>query len=73
MLVVKNEDKPGMIGQIGTLLGGAQVNIANMQVSRNQENASAMMLMTVDNAVSKDVLKMLTGFAGITAAYFVKM
>ena len=35
MLVARNQDKPGMIGQIGTLLGASKVNIATMQVSRN--------------------------------------
>lgn len=37
MLVARNQDKPGMIGQIGTLLGAGRVNIANMQVSRNNK------------------------------------
>lgn len=73
MLVIKNEDKPGMIGQIGTLLGAAHVNIATMQVSREVKNAAAMMFMTVDSEVNKETLKMIVGLDGITEAHFVKM
>src|SRR5262249_29797660 len=36
MLVLENEDVPGMIGRVGTILGNANVNIANMNVSRNE-------------------------------------
>ena len=46
MLVARNQDKPGMIGQIGTLLGASKVNIATMQVSRNLKDGNAMMFMT---------------------------
>ena len=73
MIVAKNQDKPGMIGQIGTLLGAAHVNIATMQVSRVTKDATAMMFMTVDNEVNKETLKMILGMDGITDAYFVKM
>lgn len=65
MLAVRNEDKPGMIGQIGTLLGASQVNIATMQVSRNQKDGVAMMFLSVDNTVTAEVLKLLQGVAGI--------
>ena len=73
MIVVRNEDKPGMIGQIGTFLGAAHVNIATMQVSRTQINATAMMFMTVDSEVEKETIKMIAGIDGITASYFVKL
>ncbi len=73
MLVAKNEDKPGMIGQIGTLLGASKVNIATMQVSRNQKNGLAMMFMTVDNNVPADVMKLLQNVGGITEAKLVRL
>jgi len=69
MLAVRNEDKPGMIGQIGTLLGASQVNIATMQVSRNQKDGLAMMFLTVDNTVTPAVLKLLQGVGGITEVH----
>ncbi len=64
MLVALNEDKPGMIGQIGTILGVSKVNIATMQVSRDKNN-NAMMLMSVDSAASREVLNMIGSVDGI--------
>lgn len=73
MLVAKNQDKPGMIGQIGTLLGASHVNIATMQVSRNLKEDSAMMFMTVDTEVSKETLRLLQGLDGILQVKLVKL
>ena len=73
MIVARNQDKPGMIGQIGTLLGASKVNIATMQVSRNQKDGHAMMFMTVDNDVCKETLHLLQGLEGIMEVNFVKM
>lgn len=71
MLVAENQDKPGMIGQIGTLLGIANVNIATMQVSRKKD--SAMMFLTVDNDVNKETIDMLRSVSGILKANLVKL
>ncbi|WP_019879395.1 phosphoglycerate dehydrogenase [Succinispira mobilis] len=71
MLVAKNEDKPGMIGQIGTLLGASKVNIATMQVSRAED--SAMMFMTVDSNVNKATLDLLRGLEGIIKVDLVRL
>ena len=72
MLVAKNDDKPGMIGQIGTILGVSKVNIATMQVSRDKNN-NAMMFMTVDSVVNKEVLNMISGVDGIKKVKFVQL
>jgi D-3-phosphoglycerate dehydrogenase len=48
MLVMENADVPGMIGRVGTLLGEAGVNIANMNVSRNTSGGNALMVVSVD-------------------------
>lgn len=73
MLVAKNTDTPGMIGQIGTLLGVSRVNIATMQVSRQNEEGQAMMLLTIDSEVSKETLLMLRGVNGMLKVNFVKL
>src|SRR5205085_1702924 len=41
VLVLENTDRPGMVGRIGTLLGGHGVNIATMSLSRNQAGGTA--------------------------------
>ncbi len=73
MLLAKNEDKPGMIGQLGTLLGAAHVNIATMQVSRKEKTGTAMMVMTVDNPVERPTLDMIADLDGISSADLVRM
>lgn len=73
MLVARNQDKPGMIGQIGTLLGASRINIANMQVSRNNKEGAAMMFMSVDSEVAKETLNLLQGIDGITQVNLVKL
>jgi D-3-phosphoglycerate dehydrogenase len=71
MLFAVNDDTPGMIGRIGTILGGAGVNIANMAVSRNRREARALMVLTVDSPVPDDVLGQLRQEAGFMDARFI--
>ena len=71
MIVARNDDKPGMIGQIGTLLGAGHVNIATMQVARKKEEGAAMMVLTVDSNVEKNTLDILRNLDGIVDAKMV--
>ncbi|SNS10766.1 D-3-phosphoglycerate dehydrogenase [Anaerovirgula multivorans] len=73
VLVANNTDKPGMIGQIGTLLGASKVNIATMQVSRNVKGQEAMMFLTVDSEVDKETLNMIGNVEGILKINLVKL
>jgi D-3-phosphoglycerate dehydrogenase len=43
------DDIPGVIGRVGTLFGAAEVNIANMTVSRNREGGKALMAISIDS------------------------
>jgi D-3-phosphoglycerate dehydrogenase / 2-oxoglutarate reductase len=56
MLYVTNEDKPGFIGRLGTLLGEARVNIANFTLGRTAPGADALALVEVDGEVGEKVL-----------------
>lgn len=51
-LFVENDDRPGIVGTVGTALGDAGVNIANMALSRNRELGRAVTLIEVDNEIS---------------------
>ena len=73
MLVVSKEEKKGMIGQIGKLIGESKVNIATMKVSQNQKNGIAMMLLNVDSDVEKKNIDILKGIEGITEVNMVKI
>ncbi len=51
------EDRPGMVGTVGGILGEAGINIAGMQVSRNERGGQALVALSVDSAVPADVLE----------------
>jgi D-3-phosphoglycerate dehydrogenase len=68
MLFIVNEDRPGRIGRVGTLIGEAGVNIANMAVSRNRSAGRALMVLTVDSPVSDELMEALRQEAGFVEA-----
>jgi D-3-phosphoglycerate dehydrogenase len=56
MLYVINEDKPGFIGRLGTLLGEAKMNIASFALGRSAQGADAIALVEVDGGVPENVV-----------------
>jgi D-3-phosphoglycerate dehydrogenase / 2-oxoglutarate reductase len=56
ILYVTNEDKPGHIGRLGTLLGEAGVNIATLALGRDKMGGDAIALVAVDDALSTKVI-----------------
>ena len=65
MLMVINDDRPGVIGIVGTLLGDAGVNIADMDVGASPDGKTAVMLIATSGEVESSVLAQLRGAAGI--------
>ncbi len=65
MLMVKNDDRPGVIGVVGTLLGNAGVNIADMDVGRAGDAGTAVMLIAPTAEVDGAVLAQLRTAPGI--------
>ena len=60
MLLVENNDVPGVIGNVGTLLGNLNINIAAYLLNRNGENGKAFAVIRVDNPLTKSDLKKLS-------------
>jgi D-3-phosphoglycerate dehydrogenase len=56
MLYVTNEDKPGFIGRLGTVLGDAGVNIASFALGRSAPGADAIALVEVDGGIPEEIL-----------------
>ncbi|MDP9021581.1 MAG: ACT domain-containing protein, partial [Actinomycetota bacterium] len=56
MAFFRYEDRPGIIGRVGTILGEGDVNIANMQVGRLAAGGEAIMVMSLDQPVGREVL-----------------
>jgi D-3-phosphoglycerate dehydrogenase len=65
MLVLENADVPGMIGRVGTLIGQAGINIANMNVSRNSSSGNALMVVSLDQDPPDDLLASLAATEGV--------
>jgi D-3-phosphoglycerate dehydrogenase len=56
MVFLRYADRPGVVGIVGTLLGEAGVNIANMQVGRQTQGGEALMALAVDSPIPDEVL-----------------
>ena len=68
LLVVRNDDRPGMIGVVGTTVGNHGVNISNMALGRTKGGGSALMVLDTDGAVPQvviDELRLLPGITGV--------
>ena len=67
MLVVRNDDRPGMIGRVGTIVGDAGVNIADMDVGQSASGVSAMMVLATTEPVPGEVCAALRDVDGISS------
>jgi D-3-phosphoglycerate dehydrogenase len=56
LLFLRNQDVPGVVGRIGTLLGEAGVNIAGIHLGRSRPGENAVSIVSVDSAVPPPVL-----------------
>jgi D-3-phosphoglycerate dehydrogenase len=56
ILLMFYPDRPGMVGKIGTILGEADINIANMAVGRREKRGQAVVALTLDDVVTPEVL-----------------
>ncbi|HYV85887.1 MAG TPA: phosphoglycerate dehydrogenase [Patescibacteria group bacterium] len=65
MLIVSNDDRPGMIGRIGTLLGGAGINIAYLSLGRDRSGGRAIAVLNLDSAPPDSVLRSLAAIEGV--------
>mgnify|MGYP000614637434 CR=1 FL=1 len=55
MIIIRNDDQPGVIGLVGTLMGNQRVNIADMTVSRQKE--TALIVLKIDDPPPPSVLE----------------
>lgn len=68
MLFIKNNDVPGVIGQVGTLIGSEDINVATMQVGRRVKGEAALMILTVDSEISDRTLEKFKGLNNVVEA-----
>ncbi|MCA9617142.1 MAG: ACT domain-containing protein, partial [Myxococcales bacterium] len=72
-IVVRNDDKPGVIGAIGTILGKHGVNVARLQVGLDEETGKALALWNVDSEVTPALLAELRALANVSNVAYVTL
>ena len=67
LVVIRNDDRPGMIGVVGTAFGDAGVNISFMALGRDAKGALALMALATDGPTPDELVESLRGTDGIRA------
>jgi D-3-phosphoglycerate dehydrogenase len=68
VLFVKNDDTPGVVGSLGTVLGERSINIARMTVGRKPGSGRAVMIIEVDSPVPAEVTAAVAAIPGVREA-----
>jgi D-3-phosphoglycerate dehydrogenase len=71
MLFFTYEDRPGVIGKVGTILGDHEVNIGTMDVGRSSTGGTALMGLTLDSQVTPEVVAEIAAAIGAETARFI--
>lgn len=73
LLVCENDDRPGMIGTIGTILGANDINISSMQVGRQERRGRALMLLGLDECPTPEQCAEISAVDGIEDLRIVRL
>jgi D-3-phosphoglycerate dehydrogenase len=73
IIFIRNQDVPGVIGRVGTILGDRKINIATFTLGRNTQTQQAIALVNVDNQVPDDVLQEIRTIPAVTTARVVEV
>jgi D-3-phosphoglycerate dehydrogenase len=73
MVVIKNWDRPGIIGNLGTLLGKHNINIATMTFGRQAPGGAAISVLNVDSLVSNEILDKIKKMDNILSVKVIKI
>ncbi|HVB07188.1 MAG TPA: phosphoglycerate dehydrogenase [Acidimicrobiales bacterium] len=71
MLIVRNDDRPGMIGVVGTAVGAAGISISNMAVGQSPTGGTALMVLALDRPLDDAARAALSGAPGILDLHLV--
>ncbi|MBL9116186.1 MAG: phosphoglycerate dehydrogenase [Verrucomicrobiaceae bacterium] len=65
LLLIENQDQPGMIAAYSTILGKNKINIADMSLARDKQSATALTILTLDTMPAAEVIAELEKIPGI--------
>ena len=66
MVILRNDDRPGVIGKVGTILGEEKINIVDMNVGRSKDGLGALMVISTQDEVPNDIAELLMQTDGVT-------
>jgi D-3-phosphoglycerate dehydrogenase len=72
MLYVVNEDAPGFIGRLGATLGDSGVNIGTFHLGRRSAGGEAVLLLSVDEPVTPELIAKVRALPGVKTAMALK-
>jgi D-3-phosphoglycerate dehydrogenase len=72
-IIIKNNDEPGVIGAVGTVLGQHGVNIANFALGRSPECAIGVVGVDDGDKVTRAVMAQLRGISAVRSAQLVRL
>ena len=73
VLFIRNKDVPGVIGEVGRILGDHRINIANMSNGRRSAGGEALTVVSVDTVPDAKVLQALAGASSVLAVKLVRL
>lgn len=73
MVIIENEDVPGIIGKVGTLLGEAGINISHVSSGRIKEKKTAVNIFNVEGQWEPDLPRQLEGIDHVRRVWLVRM
>lgn len=68
-LVVRNDDSPGIVGHLGTVLGKHGINIANLSLARNKQQGNALNVIEIDSQLPAEIISEISNHQGILSAH----
>ena len=73
VLVVNNQDKPGVIGAVGTLLGAREINVDSLHVAHDREQGTAMALWSVGASITEELREAVSALPLITSVSIINL
>ena len=73
ILILRNKDVPGVVGNVGTILGKNSINIAGMELGRGAKGGNAISFIHVDDQIPKETMKELRNLPQTVSAELVKL
>jgi D-3-phosphoglycerate dehydrogenase len=72
-LAINHQDKPGIIGMLGTICGRHDINISFMEVGRLTPRGKAVMLVGLDDLIEDHILDEIKSIPHVSSAIMIKL